>query len=144
MSKLFSRAVGAVFLLSLAACSTGGSDDAAPTSVAPTVTTVPECGAAREVAAVLAGIDLSDREGIEALPDQLAKLSDVVPAELDGDVAILSSAVGGLVDVLQKFDFDIAAIEADADGQLYLAELDRPEVVAAAQNIQRWIDLSCA
>jgi hypothetical protein len=144
VSTLLSRAVGALFVLSLVACSSSGSGDATPTSQIPTVISAPECDAAREVAAVLATIDLSDRAGIEALPEQVAQLVDVVPAELESDVSILSSAVGGLVDVLQKYDFDLALIEADADAPLDLEELNRPEVVTATQHIQNWIDLSCA
>jgi hypothetical protein len=148
------RALGALLLLSLSACSSSGSDEAAPTSQVSTsqlpasqVTTVvpaPECDAAREVAAVLAGIDLSDRAGIEALPDHVAELADVLPAELGPDVDVLGTAVRGVVDVLRRFDFDLAAIEADADAQLDLEELNRPEVVTATQNIQSWIDTSCA
>ncbi len=150
MSKCSSGAFAALSIVLLAACSSGGTDgevgstSGAPTTGgAPSIISAPDCGAAREVAAVLGGIDLSDRAGLEALPGQVAELADVVPADLASDVDILSTAVGGLVDVLRKFDFDVAAVEADADAQLDLEELNRPEVAIATQNIQHWIDESC-
>jgi hypothetical protein len=136
-------------VLLVAGCASDSAADASTTSsttasTSALIDTSPVCQSAIDVAAVLSSVDVTDRRGISELPDALSRLADVVPSELAGDVSVLSSAVGSFVAVLERFDFDAAAIEADPDARAELASLDGPEASAAADRIQAWLGEQCA
>jgi hypothetical protein len=132
-----------VLLLPLTACSSSASSSTARTDV-PSIVSSPECGTAREVAGVLSGADLSNRAGIEALPGAVNQLSALVPADLTADVTTLADAVKSFVGVLEKFDFDTAAADADPAAQAQLRALNTPSVTDATARIQKWLDQACA
>jgi hypothetical protein len=96
------------------------------------------------VAAVLSGADLSSRVGIEALPAAVNQLTALVPADLSGDVSTLADAVQEFVGVLEKFDFDTTAADADPAAQAQLRALNTQSVVDATARIQKWLDQACA
>jgi len=144
----FLARLGGALVLTLLLTSCGGDD---PSGSAPTTTvegasivSAPECDAAREVAAVLAGADLTNPDGIAGLPAVVRQLPDVVPVELASDVDTLAESMDAFVAILSRFEFDTAAAEADAQAQAELAELDTPEVAEATARLQQWIDEACA
>jgi hypothetical protein len=102
------------------------------------------CQAALDISGILKGVDLTSPAGIKKLPDAIARLADVVPTELDADVATLSAAVSSFVAVLERFNFDIAAVEADATANAELEGLTSTEAQAAAEHIQTWLADQCA
>jgi len=147
--RRLSRRVLPVAMLSRAACSSGGDDGSSAYQPVATTTGAQlvadgECSAAREVAAALSSIDTSDPAGLAALPDSVRSLHDVVPEELTAGVNLLGDAIGTFVGVLQRFDFDVAKVEADAAAKAELDALDTPEVRTAVADLQAWLDDSCA
>jgi hypothetical protein len=132
-----------LLLLPLTACSSSSSTSTARTDV-PSIVSSPDCGTARDVAAVLSGADLANRAGIEALPGAVNQLSALVPSDLSADVNTLADAVQSFVGVLQRFDFDTAAADADPAAQAQLRALDKQSVVDATARIQKWLDQACA
>ena len=102
------------------------------------------CQSALEIGAILAAVDVTDRRGIAELPGAVTRLADVVPDDLDGDVATLASAITSFVAVLERYNFDVQAIEADQAAQAELAALDAPQAKAAAERIQAWLGDQCA
>ena len=104
----------------------------------------PPCESALEIGAILAAVDVADRRGIAELPAALSRLAEVVPDDLDGDVSTLTSAITSFVAVLERYNFDVQAIEADPAAQAELAELDAPQAKAAVERIQAWLGDQCA
>ncbi len=139
------RLVVSLLVLALVGCGGSSSKSATPTSgravsiVGPGV-----CQAALDISGILKGVDLTSPAGIKKLPDAIARLADVVPTELDADVATLSAAVSSFVAVLERFNFDIAAVEADATANAELEGLTSTEAQAAAEHIQTWLADQCA
>ncbi len=62
-----------------------------------------------------------------------------VPAELQGDVAIMSKALGELGKVMQANNNDMTA----AAVQQAIKDIGTPEVEAASNNIQAYFDTTC-
>ncbi|MEY4173031.1 MAG: hypothetical protein RI900_196 [Actinomycetota bacterium] len=148
MQRFLARLGGALVLtLLVASCDGGGgSSQSVPptTEQGASIVSAPECDAAREVAAVLAGADLTNPDGIAGLPAVVRQLHDVVPEELAPDVDTLAESMDAFVAILSRFEFDTAAVEADAQAQAELAELDTPAVAEATARLQQWIDEACA
>lgn len=135
-----------ILVLLATSCGGGGdSTESTPSTTAQgaTIISSPECDAAREVAAVLAGADLTNPDGIAGLPAVVRQLHEVVPEELSADVDTLAESMDAFVAVLARFDFDTAAVEADAEAKAELAALDTPEVADATARLQQWIDEAC-
>ena len=103
-----------------------------------------DCVAAREVAAVLAQANLSSSAGLADLPTVVRQLHDVVPAELGADVDTVADALDGLAAVLSRFDFDMAAAQADPQAAADLAALNTPQFTDAIARLQQWVTDSCA
>jgi uncharacterized membrane protein YccC len=118
----------------------------ATTTLAPASTTIAptECQTARAVADVLSTTDFSDQAGIEALPESIRSLQNVVPPELGTDVETLAAALDDFVALLREYEFDLEKIDNDPTAQARLGEMNDPEVTAATQRIQDWLDTSCA
>jgi hypothetical protein len=139
------RLVVSLLVLALVGCGGSSSKSATPTSDrAVSIVGSGVCQAALDVSGILKGVDLTSPAGIKKLPDAIARLADVVPAELDADVATLSAAVSSFVAVLERFNFDIAAVEADATANAELEGLTSTEAPAAAEHIQTWLADQCA
>jgi len=145
----FHARLGGALVLVLLLTSCGGDDGSAQPLPSTTVqgasiVSAPECDAAREVAAVLAGADLSNPDGIAGLPAVVRQLHEVVPAELASDVDTLAESMDAFVAVLARFDFDVAAVEADPAAKAELDALGTPEVADATARLQQWVDEACA
>jgi hypothetical protein len=148
VQRYLARLCGALILpILLASC--GGGDD--PTGSVPStvgqgaaIVAAPDCDAAREVAAVLSGADLTNPDGIAGLPAVVRQLHDVVPGELGGDVDTLAESMDAFVAILSRFDFDTAAVQSDPGAAAELAALDTPEVADATARLQQWLDEACA
>jgi hypothetical protein len=144
----FLARLGAALVMTVLLAACGGGGDSTP-SVPPTteqgasIVSAPECDAAREVAAVLAGADLADPDGIAGLPAVVRQLHEVVPEDLSADVDTLAESMDAFVAILARFDFDTAAVDADPTAQAELAALDTPEVADATARLQQWIDEAC-
>lgn len=93
---------------------------------------------------MLAGADLSNPDGIAGLPAVVRQLHEVVPAELASDVDTLAESMDAFVAVLARFDFDVAAVEADPAAKAELDALGTPEVADATARLQQWVDEACA
>ncbi|MEI7618584.1 MAG: hypothetical protein WCK14_08185 [Actinomycetota bacterium] len=139
------RLVVSLLVLALVGCGGSSSKSATPTSGrAVSIVGSGVCQAALDISGILKGVDLTSPAGIKKLPDAIARLADVVPTELDADVATLSAAVSSFVAVLERFNFDIAAVEADATANAELEGLTSTEAQAAAEHIQTWLADQCA
>ena len=153
MSPLQARSlVVIVSVLIAGGCSSdqrGSASTTAPVgivSIGPTADSIvesPVCRTAVDIAAVLASVDVTDRSGISELPAAISRLAAIVPVDLAADVSTLSTAIASFVAVLKRFDFDIAAIEADPAAKAELATLDDPAARAASERIQAWLGDQC-
>ncbi len=141
--------LGGALILALVLISCGGDDGSAQTAPSTTadgasIVSAPACDDAREVAAVLAGADLSNPDGIAGLPAVVRQLHEVLPGELASDVDTLAESMDAFVAILARFDFDAAAVEADPAAKAELDALGTPEVAAATARLQQWVDEACA
>lgn len=139
-------AVAAALLVGLAVTgcsgSSGGSEGAK--IVAPSTTAADAgCGPANEAAVALGRVDVSDPKGLAELPAAIARLSDVVPSKLQGDVATIAEAVDRFVAVLERYDYDTAAIDADAKASAELRSLGTPEFVESLGKVRSWLQEAC-
>ena len=125
-------------------CSGSSGGDEGAQIVKPSTTTADDsCGPANEAAAALGRVDVSDPEGLAELPAAIARLSDVVPGDLQDDVATIAEAVDRFVGVLERYDYDTKAIDADATASAELRSLGTPEFVESLGKVRSWLQEAC-
>jgi hypothetical protein len=80
------------------------------------------------------------RETLEATRDALDESVDAAPGEIKADVKIVTDAYGPFIESLAKVNFDFTKVDA-ADPSL--AKVSTPEVQAAAERVDAWVDANC-
>lgn len=78
------------------------------------------------------------------------RMSDVAPAEIRGDLALMADALGEFFSILQDAGVDLTDATAMADPALQAAlqeaseKIDTEEFEEAADNVDQWFEEQCA
>jgi hypothetical protein len=89
-----------------------------------------------------AGVDDAQREQMDA---QLGELEELVPAEIEGDFAVVSAALREAMAVGTGGAGFVGGAEPSEEAQREAtAILEDPDVVAAQENINAWVERNCS
>jgi hypothetical protein len=80
------------------------------------------------------------RQSLETAKDALADAVKVAPSEIKADVKVIADAYGPFIDAMAKANFDFTKINPQDPA---FAEIQKPEIAAAAQRIEAWGKAHC-
>ncbi len=80
------------------------------------------------------------KASLETAKDALADAVKVAPSEITADVKVIADAYGPFIDAMAKADFDFTKINPQDPA---FADIQKPEVAAAAQKIEAWGKANC-
>jgi hypothetical protein len=88
-----------------------------------------------------AGADAASlRSSLEKAKDALDDAVKVAPSEIKADVKVIADAYGPFIDAMAKANFDFTKLNPQDPA---FAEIQKPEVAAAAQRIEAWGKAHC-
>lgn len=86
-------------------------------------------------------------EAVKALGAFYQRAIDLAPGEIKSDLVLMSEAIGPLFQLLAQYDYDFTALFAAAEADPSLGEqveaLDSPELNAAGERVDDWVEANC-
>lgn len=87
------------------------------------------------------------QDGIDAMSAIFARGNQLAPPEISEDFATLTRGMADLIGVLSDYDFNfmelMTAAEADPELEARFNSLNSPELIAASDNVEAWIEANC-